>query len=320
MRDGRVLIVEPLLGLSNRLHALLSAQRLAVQSGRRLHVIWANNYPTQPAHSDCRLDELFETDLPQLDSFERMQPPIPVVRFVSQPRFVAWERIAIPRAIELGFSAPAVDVDAYRDAPAIGITAFHLVGLPGETREQLLRGAAEEFVRLRPVGQVEQVVAEFRARHFTAPILGIHVRRGDYGPVLSRLGVAAPEESDFAAYVEACRARLPTLRVFVASDDESVKHRLLERFGAFACAYRSAALDRTTGGMRCALIELLLLNHTGFVCGTPTSTFSVTGALRNLAARGATAACVAALPAGIGQVAARLAALVAQTVAALRNR
>jgi hypothetical protein len=313
--ERRTLLVEPLLGLANRLHALLSAQRLAELSDRRLGLIWTNNYPTQAEHSDCRFEDLFQDHFPQLASFDAV--PLPSVRFVSQPRYVSWQTVPVPRAIGLGFMNPAVDLDAYRHVPVLGITAFHLVGRRGESRELLLREAARRFVALRPATTVARAVAAFRDRYFNGPLVGVHIRRGDYGALMQRLNVPCPDEDDFRAYVEACLAKRPDLRVFLACDDQGVKTRFLERFGARVCTYPGLAFDRGSAGMQGALIDLLLLSHTAFVCGTPTSTYTATAAFRNLASRGSLTRCLAELPGGVRHQPARLAAFVGTTLAGL---
>jgi hypothetical protein len=202
--------------------------------------------------------------------------------------------------------------------PLLGITGNRGLHLPGETREELLRAIAPYFVRLTPVAAVEEAVRAFRDTHFAGPVLGVHIRRGDHGDLLKRLDLPQATEADHWAYVDACLAAVPDLRVFCASDDAEVKRRFLQHVGDRGCGYEAQALDRhTLRGVQDALIDLLLLSHTTFICGALGSSFDSVAALRNLAQRGALATCVRRLQAGVCDDAERLSDVVTRTLSAL---
>jgi hypothetical protein len=294
---SRLLIIEPICGLANRLRALISAQRLAERWGRELALIWANNYAGQAAQGNCRFEDLFASHLRQFASFDAFAGT-PTVRLVSRPRYIPWDA-AVDGANEQHPMKP-IDGEAYAEVPVLGITAFQLLFAPADHYDDVMRALVPYFLQLQPVAAVADAVSDFCSRHFAGPVLGMHIRRGDHGAMLARLGTEQPAEEDFWAYADACLSSSADLRVFCATDDAGVKERLLRRFRGRAFGYPSASLARTTAaGMQAALIDLLLLSHATFVCGSPGSTFTELAALRNLATRGSYDTCVVELPAGI---------------------
>jgi hypothetical protein len=277
----RQLIIEPICGLSNRLLALASARYVADHYDRQLVLIWGSNYPSQSLQSNCRFDDLFLNDLPHVDSFDQVDADS-LIRLVKTPRFIPWEEVQNPRVLTLQPSR-AIDLSPYQDVPVIGLTTFNLVFVRAERPEVQIIAAARFLLTLRPVSPVNRAVDEFRLTQFTGPTLGVHIRRGDHGAMLERMGLQQPSEEDFWAYVEACLSSRPGLRAYCASDDAGVKERFIHRFGHRACSYDVTSFDRSTPcGIRYALIDLLLLSYADVICGTPKSTFTQTAALWHL--------------------------------------
>lgn len=315
MTSTRQLIVEPICGLGNRLLALAFAQRLAERSGRQLAVLWANSYPSQATQSNCRFEDLFEPTLPLVSSFDDIDRAS-LRRFVSFPRYMPWTPVEIPDAHPL--ESDEIDLEAHADVPVIGITSFNPLFMPGDDRDHPMTLAASFLLTLRPITEVDSAVQAFRRRYFTGPVLGVHIRRGDHGAMLARLGVPQPAEEDFWAYLDGCVDRRPALRLFCATDDVGVKLRLHRRYGERAASYPSASFDRRTpAGARAALIDLLLLSHADFLCGTPVSSFTQLASFRNRARRGTADACLVDISAGLRQDANALSALLDRTVGLL---
>lgn len=310
-------MIEPICGLCNRLIVLASAQRLADLYNRKLVVIWENNYRPQAMHSNSPFHDLFENDFPRIKSFDDVDPAS-LVRLVSFPRYVPWDSGNVEGAIAL--EADCVDLSPYRDIPVVGVTACSPLIAASDSRSTVIQFVAEFLLKLTPVPCVQAAVQNFRRMHFHGPVLGVHIRRGDHGAMLDRLGITQPTEEDFWVYVDECLSSQHDLRVFCASDDDGVKRRFIDRFGDRALSYGAASLDRTTTtGLRCALIDLLLLSHAGFVCGTPASSFTVAASFRNLVRRRWPLACAAEMAADIRHDRAELSRLVRRTLFALSD-
>lgn len=313
----RCLVIEPIGGLCNRLLALAFAHRLAERSRRRLIVAWGNHHPSQPSQSNCALDDLFAHDLTVATAFDA-DARASLVWLASYPRHTPWEGLA--RAQAIAFDPDHVELDAHDAVPTVAITARTPLFAHGDRPDLAVQAAAQVLLRLRPVPAIESAVQAFRRAHFQGPMLGLHVRRGDHGALLARIGVEQPAEEDYWAYAQACLAARADLRVFCATDDAGVKQRFHERFGMRGCSHPAASLDRATrDGVSAALIDLLLLSHAAFLGGTPHSTFTLTAAFRNLMVRASYDACCLDIRAGLRHHPAALAASAQHTIAAIEQ-
>ncbi len=315
MSPRQRLIVEPILGLSNRLHVLASAGRFAELSGRTLAVMWnSHHHPGQAAHSNCLLDDLFDHNLTQVPSFEAAGAS--AMWFTRYPRYTTFEPRDLPGAVPL--ETGPIDPARFHHVPVVGITTFLPLLCRGDGPQAAAR-AAETFARgLRPVPWIEQAVRTFCRRHFQGPMLGVHIRRGDFEQHLAATGSRPTSEEDFWGYVAACLAGRLALRVFCASDDAGVKERFVRRFADRACTYNDSALDRATiAGAQGALIDLLLLGRTDFICATPRSSFGRAAVLLRPADSSSCHARPLDLLPGISTDPAALDAAVRQTLAAL---
>jgi hypothetical protein len=86
------------------------------------------------------------------------------------------------------------------------------------TRSELIRKILTEQIILAP--EVRARIDNFKAQHFTAPTVGIHIRFSDYRANLLRL----------LRNLNALLDREPELQVFVATDNEIVQRLMLRHY------------------------------------------------------------------------------------------
>lgn len=268
----RQLIIQPSCGLANRLRALISAQRLADLSGRRLSVIW------KPSDAcGCHFSELFVNEFDMLDDLTAVNQP-GVVRY-TRPK---------PAKVNVFIAAETIYID--------------LCAVLRDPCERVIPWdkLAVYFSRLKPVARVNDAVNVFVKDHFNPPILGVHIRRGDHPHhrKAQAAGLLHASEEKYIAEIDVCLESMPDATLFVASDDGApdtidyhdysyastgLMERLRRRYGARLVFYPKSSLNRhTPEGIQDGLIDLLLLNHADFVIGTVYSGFSELSVMHNI--------------------------------------
>lgn len=242
-------------GLSNRLRALVSGLTMAEASGREFTFLWAIS-------NACGADfsTLFANDWP--------------VPTASLAQVEALER---PRRMPdvLACSAPHVAFAAY----------YWLIQPTCYPRHAALVPRCQEiFQALQPIKVIDAQVSEFRERHFSRRMIGVHLRRGDF--VFSRRTIAHNLTSSFRA-VDRLLRQLPDAGILLCSDDGAaspsrrsgvalgVHHAYLQRYGSRVVWRTAQSLDRAEPqAVQDALVDLWLLRSTDAFVGTVNSSFS----------------------------------------------
>jgi hypothetical protein len=247
-------------GLCNRLMVLASGVIVGETSGRTFTMLW----PRTPA-CGAGFHELFAGSWPVTD-VARLEPSLwrlnirgrhlPVPDLLNDPR----------PEIVLGHSYWLLRPRAHPDhAP-------------------LHARCAGILARLEPLPEIAERVQKFRARHFGATMIGVHLRRGDYH---TRHPEMCGNTTAAMAAVDRFLADMPDAGILLATDDgagdpragptpyEGVRETFGKRYGARIVQTRPRTLDRRTpDAIQDALVDLLLLRSTHAFVGTPVSTFS----------------------------------------------
>jgi hypothetical protein len=259
-----ILVVKALAGLANRLRVIDSAAALAEKFDRSLEIIWNKERSLL-----CRYDDLF---LPH-ESFQvRHQwydTPRTAVRPWESVSFVVRERFRME--LSLGGNTWLID----KHPSFLGDVDFSRYS----GQQRLFISTAHRFGNgnilpsLRPVPEVsdriERVVADF-----TAPTYGMHIRRGD-----SLMSVRESPSELFFAKAREILDREPDARIFLATDDASLRASLTAAFPG-AILYRDKPVVRDSKeGIRDALIDLWCLSRTRKIFGSYYSSFSATSAM-----------------------------------------
>lgn len=269
-------------GLANRLRVLASGLAWERLTGRRFTLLW-------PTSAACAAP------------FDQLFMPVPAV----QPADDAEVRRLSPFG---GYVHPTIFDIGMADAPDLRlrtpgwlvpprlspVTVAILRWLPGSPapftaqHADVMREAANCLAALRPVPSIQARIDAFTAAHFRTPMVGLHIRRGDFGTARSDGGL------NINAVLSATRAllrRLPEAGVFIATDDgaidpvtgtatprEDVVERIARALDVPVVTTTPRSLDRRDPvAIEDALVDLWLLRQTSALVGTPHSSFSELG-------------------------------------------
>jgi hypothetical protein len=245
----RVLTLEPIGGLGNRMRVIDSGLAFARAFGLRLRVVW-----TRTPDLGCRFDALFEP-IPALEVVERGWWANRLLRRVALKAGRYSRDIREP---ELEWLVKRGDLDGLaRERSALVVTCNRFFSRAG--------GRLEEFV---PVPSLRHEV-ERQVASFGPATIGVHVRRGDNGPALRH----SPTEA-FVDHMANLVASDAATTFFVCSDASEAAASLVASFPGRVLA-RPKVLDRTSAaGMRDAVVDLYALSRTRRILGSYFSSFS----------------------------------------------
>lgn len=251
----------PVGGLANRMRALASALTLARKSDCRLQVIWFQDWALHaPFHSlfqKIRVPDLALKEAAFSDClYDRpRQRNLYFPRLFQQMRFrgCLYEKSITPLCKQnFDFTKWARQGDVYMAS----YTAFQ------EYSYDLLR---KLFV---PQPEIQQTI-DRRCARFTARTIGVHIRRTD--------NTASIQQSPIELFYTAIDRELdayPELSIYLATDSETVKQELKDRYGnRLFCAQKEA--DRSsTAGIQGGVADMYTLARTHKIFGSFQSSFS----------------------------------------------
>lgn len=279
MPELRTLTVGCPSGLANRLRVLLSGLAWERLSGRRFTVLWPRSAPCSAA-----FHELFVPLPCVMPASEEEVMELPVLgSYLFPPMF----NIAGSTTGHLRFRTSSW-LTPPNLAPAAALVARLLPRAPAPFRAihaQVLRDAAELFGSLEPQPEISARVGAFRARYFRDRMIGVHIRRGDFG---EQRPDALADLKRIEGAVKRYLDEMPGAGILVATDDgainphtarstnaASVLERLTRAFGGRVVSTKPRSLDRRDPvAVQDALVDLLLLRETHAFAGTVDSSFS----------------------------------------------
>lgn len=257
---ARSLTVACWAGLGNRLRLLISGMAVADASERQFTMLW-------PRTRDCSagFSDLFVNDWPvqevSLDAVKDMPP-------------------------YLGYYCPPLPDALTSPEPHMAILTPHALLAPAysQAHAALMPRAAETMAALQLRPALAAQVAEFQATHFRRPMIGVHLRRGDFN--YYALNVARNLDSSYLA-VDTLLRRWPDAGILLCSDDgaadpfrprvqrQDVHQAYRQRYGSRVVWHVPTSLDRhQVEAVQDAAIDLWLLRGTDAFVGTIDSSFS----------------------------------------------
>jgi len=239
---------------------LLSGLALAEATGRRFTMLW----PVTPACA-APFTDLFANDWPV--------ETVDAAALTELPYVSGW------------FGNLPDLLDVHDPCLVIGHPSWLI--RPGQFsgHDRLLVRCQSLFAGLQPARPIQQVVTEFRQRHFRPTMIGVHLRRGD---LLRERPDTANNTKQAFAMVSRFLDEAPEAGILLCTDDgapdpkngrlthgEGVFAKCVARYGARVIAPIQRSYDRrSTIAIQDAVSELLLLRSCDYFVGTASSSFS----------------------------------------------
>jgi len=246
----RLLIVEPLGGLANRLRVVASASLTAPAAGRRIELRWRRDRAC-----GASWDELFAPRFTSCDGEHPAEAHI-------------YDR-------ELSNFARPGSGDVVEDPAAVVLVRTCFQFRPSTMSiDEFVAGKAAFYRGLIPVPVVQQRLDELAARLAGAPTVGVHVRRSDLV-----LAGTPPERisptSRFIARMRELLAAEPKTRFFLATDDRQEEARIATAFPGRVLTQPERELARSDAtAMQHALVDWLALARSGRILRSAGTSFS----------------------------------------------
>lgn len=260
------LTLVPVGGLANRMKAIDAAISLTQEVGAALRIVWFKDQGL-----NCRFNQLFSPlDLPNVTVKEAS---VADLFLLDRPRR---KNFHLPSLFQrLQFSDCIYEEQAtqlfYRqfDFPtwlkqhkrAYLASCVYFYSKPQEQR----------FRHFRPIPALQQQID-----HLCAPFLhtiGVHIRRTDNAASIAQ----SPTEL-FISRMEEEIQRDASCTFYLATDSETDKALLKQRFGKRLFTSPQPTVRNTPNGIQAALIELYALSHTQRILGSAQSSYSETAA------------------------------------------
>lgn len=258
----RTLIVLTQNGIGNRLRALVSGMAFAADAGRTFVLLW-------PRTSACgaSFPELFQNGYPVVEA-----PP----HFTDMTCFLS----------QSSFDRGKIGLRGDNDRHLMVSADYWLAPLNDRrTPNHYVETMARLFNNLRPVPDVATRVTTYFAEHFRPPMIGVHLRRGDFVPYMPKQS----QNLDSAVLaVDHFLSRAPDAGIFLCTDDGAidpatgqptvewgVRAAFQQRYGDRVISYAATSFDRSDPrAVQDALTEMWLLRLTDYLVATQASSFS----------------------------------------------
>ncbi len=231
LEDQRFLAVKPTGGMGNRLLGILCAVPYSLMTGRKLYVDWSDfMYSDRGENVFPKLFKLcgvpFAYRLPQTPDVypEFWQGNLASNALVEQIGINHLDQAVMEQTrIDLATRYPQTVATfwSFNLAPmqaALEHIQEHLPQFRCLHADGICKEVMQKHIRPRPV--VSSRVDEFAARHFTGPMIGVHVRHTD---------LRMPLEPTLRAVYDLKKAL--GARIFLATDNQAVERALSRQFG-----------------------------------------------------------------------------------------
>lgn len=252
-------------GLANRMKAIAAGLRLAEAVDSQLHIVWFANKDLNAKFSDLFLPidsprvtvtETAKRTLYTLDRPRKGNLWIPAIG-----RLKGHRRMMNVKTVTRHMDEGDFDFTAWARGHNVWMAAC--VYFWGEPIPD------DAFDIFRPQADLQREIDRIGAQ-IDADTIGMHIRGTDNGP--------AQLLSPPAAFAEYLRTLPQHVRVYLATDEATVKSNFRKEFGSRIVCMDHAVRRDTLDGMRDAVIEMFLLARTCRIVGSGKSTFSTTPA------------------------------------------
>lgn len=120
----------------------------------------------------------------------------------------------------------------------------------------------------KPVSEIQSKIDKVTAK-FNSNTIGVHIRRTDHKDAIAFSSIS-DYENMMIGEIKSC----PSSNFYLATDDEDVKHSLMEKFGDKIICYSAPLTRNSVEGMKAALVDLYCLSKTTKIYGSKGSSYS----------------------------------------------
>lgn len=252
-------------GLANRMKAIAAGLRLAEAVDSQLHIIWFANKDLNAKFCDLFLpidsSRVTVTEGSKWTGLSLGRPRLGNVWVPAAYRMINHSRFMNVKTVTRHMDEGDFDFTAWARGHNVWLaTCVYFWGEPIPD---------DAFDIFHPQADLQREIDRMAAQ-IDADTIGMHIRGTDNGP--SQL--LSPPEA-FAEYLHT----LPQhVRVYLATDEASVKSDFKKEFGSRIVSMDHKVCRDTLDGMRDAVVEMFLLARTSRIVGSGKSTFSATPA------------------------------------------
>lgn len=257
-----ILTLVPVGGLANRMRAVASAYSLCEAVGSRLKVVWFRDWTLNaPFHDIFEPVDKGLMDLREATSSDYLvndRPRRHNLWLPTLPQMLLYSRRIYERSV-ISLNQQGFDFGAWAAGHRCYMSCYHEFGsYPDELYRRIFR----------PVRSVMERV-DANVRQFSGHTIGMHIRRTDHTESIAK--------SPTSLFIEAGRRELEAhtdLKIFLATDDETVKAELRAAFGDRVITSAEAASRGSSDGIRGGLVDMYTLSRTVHIYGSVGSSFS----------------------------------------------
>ena len=274
---GRVnaIYLQPVNGLGNRLRAIQSLYKIAINTGRKLKIYWG---PSE-GFSTIAFDELF--DMSSVDT---------AIEFITEKEYFNARRkyLCVDAYVKQGTDYKyyvrdkELVIDTILNSSFCLTTSSCIEFMFSDSRiAQIYRPYKYNcwVSSLRPIKKIDDKIKEVTSK-FDKNTIGIHIRKGDAATGPHKDFYAVSKDELFYSQISKHDGK-----VFVATDDEETQENLLRAFGDKIIVYedkkflsKDITISDAKPNQTDALIDMFCLAGTQKLYGTNWSTFSTIAA------------------------------------------
>ncbi len=247
----KMLEVEPMAGLANRMRVINSAYWLARDLGKELQVTW-----TPYEGLNCAFSTLFRN--PEDFSVRERSPDLFHESSLFPLYFLA-RSVGYSRALRL-ISKKELDSDQLADLKRrkkILIASVHQFYAPDKP-----------FYPFEPTEAIREKIGTVTGK-YTGNTMGVHIRRSDH-----RISINTSTTEKFIGIMNGCLEADPGTRFFLSTDNPDEENRLVEEFGDRILVTQKELSRNSEQGIVDALVDLFCLGKTRKIIGSYYSSFS----------------------------------------------
>ena len=233
----KALVLEPQSGLCNRIRAIVSARRLAAKYGRKFYILWNPDLPGPAYGCAGKITQLFSSDnsfniIKDFNEFSKGRTIVKYQKTVHGPLVLNLDR----DKEEIVYIRSNLWIYDHKDDPK---------------RLDCFKDSLRSII---PNSRVRRDSSDFiNKNNITKNTIGIHIRRTDITST-TEFGLDYTDEealkaaySDYSKYFEYMDFMLkidPTVKFFIAADNEASKLLFLKKYPSAAMAFDNRGYDR----------------------------------------------------------------------------